>query len=87
MGCLDAYAGIPEKVVSTAKERLQLLESTSSARPSILPNQASAPNPPAQIPLFAASPHPALELLEQMDPNNISPREALAVLYQLKELL
>ncbi|MBU2843819.1 DNA mismatch repair protein MutS [Acidithiobacillus thiooxidans] len=82
-----SLAGIPEKVVSTARVRLQLLENSSSARPRILPNPAPAQNPPAQIPLFAATPHPALELLEQMDPNNISPREALAVLYQLKELL
>ncbi|MBU2760415.1 DNA mismatch repair protein MutS [Acidithiobacillus sulfurivorans] len=82
-----SLAGIPEKVVSTAKVRLQLLENSSSARPSILPNPASTQNPPAQIPLFAATPHPALELLEQMNPDNISPREALAVLYQLKELL
>jgi DNA mismatch repair protein MutS len=82
-----SLAGIPEKVVSTAKVRLQLLENSSSARPSILPNPAPAQNLPAQIPLFAATPHPALELLQQMDPDNISPREALAVLYQLKELL
>ncbi len=80
-------AGIPEKVVSSAKVRLQLLENSGPARPGILPNPAPTQNPPAQIPLFAAAPHPALERLEQIDPDNISPREALAVLYQLKELL
>ena len=32
-------------------------------------------------------PHPVIELLENTDPDNLSPRQALALLYQLREKL
>ena len=38
--------------------------------------------------LFAsAADHPALQLLEASDPDSLSPREALALLYQLRATL
>jgi DNA mismatch repair protein MutS len=77
-------AGIPLAVVRAARRRLALLE-----------QQAAGQSPQAD--LFAApietpqaSPvtsHPALELLHEVDPDALSPREALEVLYRLARLL
>jgi len=41
---------------------------------------------PAQISLFNET-SPALDKLRQMDPNALSPLEALTALYELKKLL
>lgn len=40
--------------------------------------------PPA--PTFQAAPHPALDALAVLDPDALSPREALEKLYELKRL-
>ena len=37
--------------------------------------------------LSAAQPHPAIDLLEALDVDDLSPREALAKLYELKSQL
>ena len=43
---------------------------------------------PAQNDLFGAGrPHPATELLEALDVNDLTPRQALDKLYELKALL
>jgi DNA mismatch repair protein MutS len=39
-----------------------------------------------QSELFAAPEHPAVEKLAALDPDNLSPREALELLYLLKKL-
>lgn len=74
-------AGIPRHVIQQAREKLNTLEAgQSEARPT-----TKAPNTPQQANLFAA-PSACEEKLQQLDPDNISPREALEVLYQLKDL-
>ena len=40
-----------------------------------------------QIPLFVSDPHPVLEHLQALRPDELTPRQALDVLYQLKALL
>ncbi len=75
-----ALAGIPGSVVRDARRHLARLE-----------NQvvATGPQPDlfANIPLPAeAALHPAIDALRDLDPDALSPREALDRLYQLKTL-
>lgn len=70
-------AGVPRKVIQMAKHKLQELEKKS---------HAPSPVVPQQFDLFAArtATHPVLERLSEIDPNQLSPREALDVLFNLK---
>ena len=74
-------AGIPQPVINSAKERLALLESENAQAP----KQHQIAH---QEDLFCSnSTHPALERLAKMSPDSLSPRQALDMLYQLKELI
>ena len=80
-------AGVPEPVIRRAREHLARLEAGS--QPLFQPGPASPPpstTSPCQTELFTP-PHPALELLEQLDPDGLTPRAALDLLYQLKARL
>ena len=78
-------AGVPDPVLGSARERLQALE------------QSQADRNPVQADLFnrAAEPAPALteaeeavlEALRALDPDTLTPREALDRLYTLKHAL
>ena len=75
-------AGVPAAVVRRAAALLSVLE---SARPSDLPlfaNAAPGPEPAAADPLTGA----LMEALSAIDPDKLSPRDALAALYKLKSL-
>jgi len=77
-----ALAGMPPGVLREAKRRLVELENREAAagpQPDLF-----AAVPPA--PTLAAEPHPALEALAALDPDALSPREALERLYALKRL-
>jgi len=78
-----ALAGIPGSVIRDAKRRLSALEN----------REATQAGDAAQSDLFAAAPvvaeaepHPALDALRDLEPDGLSPREALAKLYELKKL-
>ena len=73
-------AGVPAKVIERARARLRELE-RGAAR------QLAAQTP--QLPLFTAQQEdaPAVEALRAIEPDALSPREALEVLYRLKGLL
>jgi DNA mismatch repair protein MutS len=73
-------AGIPAPVLAAAKLQLAQLESSSRQAASV------AQVPVQQSELFAAPEHPAVEKLAALDPDNLSPREALELLYLLKKL-
>jgi DNA mismatch repair protein MutS len=81
-----ALAGVPGAVIRDAKRRLVVLENRESHQrfdihqPDLF---AAAPIDPAPEP----EPHPALEALRELDPDALTPREALARLYELKKLL
>ena len=77
-------AGIPGPVLKAAQEKLRELEKGEHQRP-----QSTGPSAPsAQNDMFAAAqPHPVVELLEGMDVDDLSPRQALAKLYELKSQL
>ncbi|MDH4274963.1 MAG: DNA mismatch repair protein MutS, partial [Gammaproteobacteria bacterium] len=78
-----ALAGIPGNVIQRARERLHELESA---------NLQKQNSPQAELPLFAPPPAPLpdaplREALALIDPDRLTPREALNALYQLKELI
>lgn len=73
-----ALAGVPEAVIAAARRKLQQLDETA---------QAQRPAPEAQLSLFAPSSNqPALERLRELDPDDLTPRQALKQLYELKAL-
>jgi DNA mismatch repair protein MutS len=73
-------AGVPKTVVNQAKKRLKMLEK----------QQLGAPQQ-EQLSLTAPSEelvsHPVLDKLADIVPENLTPREALDIIYQLKELM
>jgi DNA mismatch repair protein MutS len=81
-----ALAGVPRHVIARAQDYLRVLEqqhvpgdaaATAAARPGA-----------AQLGLFApALPSPAEEALRALDPDALSPRAALEMLYRLKKLV
>ena len=80
-------AGIPEEVILLARQELANLEAGSLAL--VTPKITTAGVPaPLQSELFApASNKKLIERLEQLKPDNLSPRDALDALYELKKLL
>ncbi|MGQ0618748.1 MAG: DNA mismatch repair protein MutS [Panacagrimonas sp.] len=74
-----ALAGVPAAVVKVARAYLAELERQPQ------PAARNAP-PPPQLSLFESPPSPALKLLDELDPDALSPREALDLLYRLKKL-
>jgi len=77
-------AGIPAAVLDAARDKLAELEGGHVGAPAV-----PAPGPaPAQNDLFAAAPpHPVLTELEQLDIDNLTPREALDLLYRYRREL
>ncbi len=76
-------AGVPAPVILRAREHLARLETTSL--PHDLPPQTPGqPAAPMQSDMFASLPHPVLEELQLVDPNDLSPRQALELLYAWK---
>ncbi|TRO42886.1 DNA mismatch repair protein MutS [Pseudomonas sp. ALS1279] len=76
-------AGVPGQVISRAREHLARLEATSL--PHDLPRQAPGqPQAPMQSDLFASVPHPLLEQLHKINPDDLTPRKALELLYTWK---
>ncbi|WP_303784192.1 DNA mismatch repair protein MutS [Azovibrio restrictus] len=79
-----ALAGMPGAVVRAAKRQLRELEQKASEPPLQPDLFASAP---ALEPEVHIEPHPVLKQLEVLDPDSLTPREALDALYRLKEAL
>jgi DNA mismatch repair protein MutS len=80
-----ALAGIPSSVVRAARRQLHELEARAAANlHARQPDLFAAPLIEAPEPEL--EPHPALIRLATIDPNELSPRDALAVLYELKKL-
>jgi DNA mismatch repair protein MutS len=76
-------AGIPTAVLTSATEQLARLEG--SERPTPSPAAAAADSP-LQPSLFDTPSSPALKALSDIDPDELTPRQALEALYQLKQL-
>ncbi|HEY6545409.1 MAG TPA: DNA mismatch repair protein MutS, partial [Dokdonella sp.] len=78
-----ALAGLPRAVIADARRTLESLESGAA---SAAQSPASG-SPQPQLGLFAPPlPSAAEEALRALDPDSLSPREALEALYRLKKL-
>lgn len=76
-----ALAGIPGVVIEQAKLKLNHLENQAY-------KEQQTEMGSSQLDLFAITePHPAVELIEKLSPDELSPREALDYLYKLKQTL
>lgn len=76
-----SLAGVPRSVIDKAKAKLEHLENNAYVE-----QQAEAGT--NQLDLFLAKEcHPAVCLLEEMNPDEVSPREALDLLYRLKGMI
>ncbi|MCU7932973.1 MAG: DNA mismatch repair protein MutS [Candidatus Thiodiazotropha sp. (ex Codakia rugifera)] len=76
-------AGVPKQVIKRARQRLLELEASA---------QRHAEQQQSQLPLFNLSPSTADEsavesLLKEIDPDDLTPREALEQLYKLKQTM
>lgn len=80
-------AGLPERVIERAKEILVALESNDQKV--VVPPKSAAQviATPVQLRLFEFAPHPILERLKKIDPDSLTPREALSLLYEIKRKL
>ncbi len=76
-----SLAGVPRSVIDKAKAKLQHLENNAYI-------EQQAETGVNQLDLFSAKEcHPAVCLLEDMNPDEVSPRQALDLLYRLKEMV
>lgn len=94
-------AGIPQTVIAEARHQLALLESGEhphasngqGVKSANAIKGASAENTvttqalePQQVELFSSPPSPVVEALEKIDPNELTPRQALELVFHLKQL-
>jgi len=83
-------AGLPPGVIERAREVLEELESErtpeelEAARGRPRGSRERSAGPPAELPLFAAAPHPLVEALAQLRINELTPLEALQKLADWK---
>jgi DNA mismatch repair protein MutS len=77
-----ALAGIPNAVVRAARKQLREFEQRAAVDP-LQPDLFAQGDPEPAEP----EPHPALDQLAGIDPDSLTPRQALDALYALKSLL
>ncbi|NEV64241.1 DNA mismatch repair protein MutS [Thiorhodococcus minor] len=83
-----ALAGVPAKVIERARERLGELEEAArrhaereAVQLSLFPLESEAPEAPPE------AHHPILDALRKQNPDDLSPRKALDLVYRLKKML
>lgn len=76
-------AGVPQQVINNAKRKLRQLE-----RQELNNDLVGNANSPIQVDLFCepVKPHPAIEAIGKLDPDSLNPRQALDLMYKLKEM-
>lgn len=77
-----ALAGVPKEVIKRARQKLKELESLSNGA-------AASTVEGSQLSLLqvAEEPSPLIEAVQTLDPDSLSPRQALEWLYRLKKML
>ena len=81
-------AGVPHYVIDQARRKLLALEQGQLHTPVSKQHRRHKINPASQPDLFAVpAPHPVVTRLEAIIPDDLSPKEAQTLLYQLKDLL
>jgi DNA mismatch repair protein MutS len=74
-------AGIPKSVVTSAKRKLTQLENNQVVQSDHQPDMFAA-----EVKLEEVTQHPLIEALEAVQPDDLTPKQALDLLYKLKEL-
>lgn len=77
-------AGVPSPVISRAREHLARLENASLQQSATTSVASPAAATPQQADLFASLPHPLLDALNKIQPDELSPRQALDLIYAWK---
>jgi DNA mismatch repair protein MutS len=75
-------AGVPKPVIERARQHLAQLEQQSLNQQSQAPRLAS--KAPLQSDLFASAAHPMVEILRTLKPDELTPLQALELLYKWK---
>ena len=81
-------AGVPREVIAQARQYLEALESERDRRASA--DGTAQGQAQKELPLFAPpapAPDPIRELLASVDPDELTPKAALAAIYRLRRLL
>lgn len=76
-------AGVPRQVIEQAKNHLHRLENQSVKQDAVQKLETAQP---LQTDFFMTTPHPAVTQLESIDPNELTPKQALELLFELKAL-
>ncbi|MBU0909143.1 MAG: DNA mismatch repair protein MutS [Proteobacteria bacterium] len=82
-----ALAGVPRRVVERAHELLHNIEKgelNSDGRPRIAPGKKTKAKHPSQLNLFVEEDDPLRNKIKNIDPDRLTPIEALHLLYELK---
>jgi DNA mismatch repair protein MutS len=80
-------AGVPQTVILRAREVLAALERHGASQPAAVVSAAVAPvAQPTQLTLFGYLPSPVVERLKSLDVDNLTPRQALALVSDLQDL-
>ena len=94
-------AGIPEEVIQLAKRELEILESGShsiatlteqggdddeQAQPKKIRSDSKRNPAPSTIEMFSVEPHALVSELEKINADELTPKQALEIIYQLKKL-
>ncbi len=74
-------AGIPKSVIASAKLKLKQLELSTNA------NSSNTQEVQLGLGLEESAKHAAIEYLEEVNPDELSPKESLEILYKLRNLL
>ncbi len=75
-------AGVPKAVIRRARERLLALEQGAARHADEAVNQLSLFSPPCE-----PEPDPVRDLLQAIEPDELSPREALDLIYRLRKAM
>ena len=86
-------AGVPKAVIQSARKKLHFLENqkeiaaAETGTENGTGNSSAGENTPSQSSiLFEDKPHPVLDALDNVKPDELSPRQALDLMYTLKRL-
>ena len=83
MACRSQLAGVPAAVIRSARRHLADLEAAAAAHAPqgdlFAASSAKADAPPTE-------PHPVIDALRDVDPDALTPRDALDLLYRLQAM-
>jgi len=81
-------AGLPREVIERAKDILANLEKeafTENGQPKLATSPGQPEREPAQLSLFETPSHPLMEEIKKLNVDDLTPRQALEKLYELKK--